>query len=133
MKKRLLLLMAVGIILSLVILSLLPVPKLPENELTVVKGTVSDIFEAGEMDIVFTLKENGVQYYINRGIEQGLSIEKLKEDLIMQKVTIKYPEYWTPLKFTNTHHLSKLIFEGQVIYTEVSSDLVTKSSANRSF
>ena len=127
MKKQFLLLLSTGLLLTTAIIIFRPVPILPEERLSVISGTVEDIFEAGEFDIVLTMKENGNSYYINRGLEQGLSIQDLEKKLINQKVTIKYPDFWSPLQTEDLKHLSKLIYQDQVIYTELKADLVARN------
>ncbi len=127
MKKQFLLLLSTGLLLTTAIIIFRPVPILPEERLSVISGTVEDIFEAGEFDIVLTMKENGNSYYINRGLEQGLSIQDLEKKLINQKVTIKYPDFWSPLQTEDLKHLSKLIYQNQVIYTELKADLVARN------
>ena len=116
-----------GATLSVAIITLRPVPIMPEERLSVAEGTIDHIFEAGEFDIVFTIRESGKHYYINRGIEQGLSVEDLRDKLLNQKVTIKYPEFWSLMGSENVNHLSKLIFRDQVIYTELEADLTAKN------
>lgn len=78
------------IILAIVLFR--PVPILPEHELSITSGIVDQIFEGGEKDIVIKLKEGDQVYYINRGLEQSLSLSELRAKLIGEKVTIKYPE-----------------------------------------
>lgn len=127
MLKQYLLLLFTGITLTAAIIIIRPVPILPEERLSVVQGTISQIFEAGEKDIVFTLRENSKSYYINRGMEQGLSIEALKSQLLNEEVTIKYPNFWTPISSDDIKHLSKLIYKDQVIFTELEADLMAKN------
>lgn len=127
MKKQFLLLLSTGILLTSAIIIFRPIPILPEERLSVISGTVEDIFEEGEFDIVLTMKEDQNSYYINRGIEQGLSINDLKSKLIDKEVIIKYPNFWSPLQNSHIRHLSKLIYENQIIYTELESDLLAKN------
>lgn len=97
-----------------------PVPIVAEEDAIVVEGEVSAIYESGVKDIHITLKDHSTLYYINRGLELGLDIQELKEKLIHQKVTIKYPEYWTPLDWNNRiRHLSKLEWKEGVIFNEL--------------
>jgi len=85
-----------------------------------VEGTVPQIYEAGIKDVVFILKGNDTHYYINRGLENGLVLNELKDKLIGQKIKIWYPKYWTPLDPKNAiRHLSKLALGQEVIFNEL--------------
>jgi len=119
MKKPVILLISGFSVIILLSLTLRPVPSLPENELSIANGTVTNIFEGGEKDIVFRLKETDEMFYINRGLEQGLEIEALKKQLIGNQITLKYPEYWSLLSNGSTHHVSKVEYKGETIFSEL--------------
>ena len=81
---------------------------------------MSYIFEGGVKDVVIRLKETNQWFYINRGLEAGLEIQKLKDELIGTEVTIIYPKYWTPLDPKNSNkHLTELRLNGNVVYSEL--------------
>lgn len=86
----------------------------PKPEDCLVKEiTVSDIYEGTSYDIV--LKDNGTDaYYINRGLENGLTIEGLKATVLNKKVTLHLP------KFTigTSEHIAQLAIGNDLIYTE---------------
>ena len=108
------------IFFSVPLLILRPVPIVAESEALTMKGVVTYIYEGGIKDVVFRIKDTETIYYINRGLENGLDLAELKEKLIGKEVTIKYPKYWTPLDWDNNiKHLSKLEFEGEVIFNEL--------------
>lgn len=118
MKAGLFLLLAPILLLSILILR--PVPIVEESDALVVSGTVSGIFEGGEKDIVIRIKGDTRFFYINRGLENGLDIPDLKAQLMYKNVTIKYPEYWTPLDWNSkTRHVSKLESDGIVLFNEL--------------
>ena len=97
-----------------------PVPIVEEDKCKIFEGTVVEIFEGAEYDIVFTFKEETTHFYINRGLERGLNLNTLRNDLVNNKITVKYPRYWTPLDPSNsTRHLSKLEFDGITIFSEL--------------
>ena len=59
------------------------------------------------------------QFYINRGLENGLDLDILKEKLVENSIVVKYPKYWTPLDWNNSNrHLSKVEFGDKVIFNE---------------
>ena len=97
-----------------------PVPIVQEMEANVISGVVNGIYRGGIKDIVFTIEGDERHFYINRGEDLGLSINELREKLIGNNITIKYPEYWTPLDWNgSTRHLSKLVYQHQVIFNEL--------------
>ena len=97
-----------------------PVPIVNEEKALVVEGTVTSIREGGEKDIVFYLKDHPTRFYINRGLENGLDLETLRNELLGKRVTIKYPKYWTPLDWNNeVKHLSKLETKDTVWFNEL--------------
>ena len=68
---------------------------------------------------VFKLMNDESRYYINRGIESGLSVEELKEVLLGKEVYITYPPHWSFLDPMNTtKHISKLATRNEIFYSE---------------
>lgn len=118
-KRSWLIILALGFVV-LAILIVRPVPMPDEKDCLVTKGTVVEIYEAGVHDVVFRLKDQGRRYYVNRGMERGLSLKELRAQLTNKEITIKYPKYWTPLDPGNSiKHISKIEFQGTTIFTEV--------------
>jgi hypothetical protein len=119
MKKGFLIILGLAFII-LCGLILKPVPILPEEECLVTSGVVVNIFEGGVKDVVFHLQGDSKSYYINRGLENGLNLQELKNELIGKHVTFKYPDHWTPLDPQNqTIHLSKVEVDNDVVYSEI--------------
>ncbi len=86
----------------------------------VAEGKVIKIFEGGTKDVAFRLEGDKTLYYINRGLEQGLNLEELQNELIGNNVIIRYPKHWTLLDPNNTiKHLSILEYNGKEIYNEI--------------
>lgn len=97
-----------------------PVPIVFEDEALIEKGIVKSISEGGPNDVLFILENNDTRFYINRGLENGLDLNHLKEKLIGQEVVFKYPNYWTPLDWNNKiKHLSKVEFGSEIIFNEL--------------
>lgn len=120
MVKRIFLISILALLSLLIALVFKPVPIVSEDRLLSVKGTVDTIYEGGTNDVVFIINNHPVKYYINRGLESGLILEKLQRDLIGQNILLKYPKYWTPLDPKDRiKHVSKVYFEKDVIFSEV--------------
>ncbi|MEM8525332.1 MAG: hypothetical protein AAGG68_11890 [Bacteroidota bacterium] len=121
MKKKSLLFSGIGIVFFVFVAMVFsPVPmNQTEAECEFVEGKVTYIWEGGIKDVVFNL-DDGNQYYINRGFENGFELNSLRQRLLGEKVQIYYPEYRTPLIPKNgAKHLSKLVHGEEVIFSEL--------------
>ena len=108
------------VFLGLGILIFRPVPIPDEKDCSSLKGTVSEVYEGGVNDVVFKLQGFDKEFYVNRGIERGLDMKKLKADLTNKEIVIWYPKYWTPLDPGNSsRHVSKIECEGMTVFTEI--------------
>jgi hypothetical protein len=97
-----------------------PVPIPDEKDCLSLKGTLIEVYEGEGMDIVFKLRGIDKVFYINRGRERGLDINKLKADLTNKEIVIKYPKYWTPLNPRNSvRHISKIECGGKTIFSDL--------------
>jgi len=122
MKKRTIYYMALlFIVLTLaMVFKPVPVPSDP-SECEIAQGKLIDIQEGVSYDVIFKIDGYNSKFYINRGLENGLSLADL-EKLVGQEITIKYPQYWTPLDPSkNSIHASQLEHGGEVLYTEIKS------------
>lgn len=118
-KSHLTIAAAVVLFVLLAAFTLRPVPTVPEKECLVVKARVAGIYEGGVKDVVFVLSGHKESYYINRGLERGLSISSLKQQLEGKEVTIKYPNYWSVLDPSKSiRHIAKVEYGGKTIFSE---------------
>ena len=74
---------------------------------------VSQISEGTSYDIMFTAT-NGDFYYINRGLEQGLDLEQLQDQLLNKKVNLHLAKTIAG----TSNHIAQLAMNSEVIYTE---------------
>ena len=79
------------------------------KEIKVVKVT-----EGGVKDLVFH-EANGDFYYINRGLENGFTIENTEEAVLNKTVTLHLYKFWFG---TESEHISQLEVNGDVLYSE---------------
>ena len=75
--------------------------------------TVNEIVESTSYDIMFK-ESNGDFYYINRGLERGLSIDELNETVLNKKVTLHLYKFW----FGTSEHISQISLDDDIIFTE---------------
>lgn len=119
MKKKILFSFAF-LFLVVCVLIFRPVPIVQEDKALVVSGVVEKIRLTGGNDFLFKLKGDPTRYYINRGIEAGLNYEEFEQTVLNQFIVVKYPDYWTPLDWSNrVRHISKVELDGEALYNEL--------------
>ncbi len=112
------------IFIVLVIQTFRPVRNVQPTDVIEITGVVLKIEEASGFDIVITLENDSHYYYINQGLQYGLSIHQLKTDILHKKVTLYSIKRWTI--FTRDGimgHISKLMIDDQVIFNELKNDI----------
>jgi hypothetical protein len=106
--------------LAVLILIIRPVPHGNIENCINAKGTVTAVYEAGTNDVVFRLAGLDKEFYVNRGLERGLDLTKLRAELTNKVVVISYPKYWTPLDPQNSiRRVSQLEYDGKIVFTEI--------------
>jgi hypothetical protein len=97
-----------------------PVPIVSENKAISESGIVKEIYSNKGNDVIFVLENNDRRFYINRGLENGLALNNLKEKLIGNAIVVKYPNFWTPLDWNNSvRHISKVEFNDEILFNEL--------------
>ncbi len=86
-------------------------PKPDECELKEI--VVSGVYEGGDYDIVFA-EANGDFYYINRGLEQGYTINGMEQKVLNKKVTL----HLANTAMGTSNHIAQLALEDEVVFTE---------------
>lgn len=110
-------------ILIIAVLIFRPVPIVSENKAISENGIVTEIYTNKGNDIVFILENTKRRFYINRGLENGLELNNLKQKLIGNPIIVKYPKYWTPLDWNNSvRHISKVEYNGEILFNELKAE-----------
>jgi hypothetical protein len=86
------------------------------DECEVKKIVVHKIYEGGEKDIVFS-EANGEFYYINRGLEQGYTLEGMEQKVLNKKVTLHLPN----TLMGTSNHIAQMALEDEVVFSEFSA------------
>ncbi|WP_299897802.1 hypothetical protein [uncultured Aquimarina sp.] len=100
-----------------------PIRDVQPDDVIEITGVVAKVEEKSGFDIAITLENDDHYYYINRGLEQGLTIQQLQEELIGKKVTLYSIHRWTI--FTRDKimgHISKLTVDDRVIFNEIQEE-----------
>lgn len=116
MKNALVILICISAVF--IILAVRPV-RIAAEHCKTITGTVSEIQIGSSNDIIFILSNDPHLYYINRGMEQGLKIEELKEELLQQKVKLSFVKHWTPLDpLGKLKRVVRLKISEKLVFTE---------------
>ncbi|MBW1295284.1 hypothetical protein [Aquimarina litoralis] len=100
-----------------------PIRNVQPDDVIEITGVVTKIEEKGGFDIAITLQNDHHYYYINRGLQQGLTIQQLQEELMGKKVTLYSIHRWTI--FTRDKimgHISKILVDDRVIFNEIKEE-----------
>ncbi len=100
-----------------------PVRNVQPKDVLEIKGKVSKIEEGSGFDIVITIENDSHYYYINRGLQSGLTLEELRADILNKNVTLYPVRRWT--MFTRDGimgHISKLMIGDRILFNEIIED-----------
>lgn len=109
------------IVLLLAFLSLRPLPKASQKNCVKHTGTVTDVTKGnGKGDIVIKVKNSNNYFYINRAMDNGYTVEALKEKLLSREAEVLTISHWTPLDpASRTKHIAELKVGSEIVYTEL--------------
>ena len=111
------------IILIIAVLIFRPVPIVSESNAISEIGIVKEIYSNKGNDVIFVMEKTDRRFYINRGLENGLELNNLKEKLIGNSIVVKYPKYWTPLDWNDKiKHISKVEFNNEILFNELKGE-----------
>lgn len=76
--------------------------------------TVTRIYEGGVKDIVFA-EADGSFYYINRGLEQGYTLEGFRKKVLNKNVTLHLA---STLMGSSSNHIAQIAIGNEILFTE---------------
>ncbi len=104
---------------SLAFLLFRPLPKATPQNCGRITGQVVQIREGGTKDIVFKLRNDDDTYYINRGLERGLTLEAMKQ-VEGKTIVLYFVEHWTPFDAMHqVRHIAKVEVGDRIVYNEM--------------
>ena len=74
-----------------------PLPSSSSENTVVFTGTIEQVIETGNKNVVFKLKNDDRFYFIEEGLGKGLSFPELQQELSGKSVEIHYVKHWTPI------------------------------------
>ena len=103
---------------ALSFLALAPVPNADQNDAALLRGRVEAVTSSCCGDVQIRLQNDACTYYINRGLEQGLDLDRIQNQLVGKQVEIHLIERsWSPLDpLDRMAPVSQVTTEGQVVY-----------------
>ena len=118
-KKPVILLAIAGLIVFAFLL-VQPLPKATKENCTAHEGAVASVSNGSSGDIVIRLKDDKHFYYINRGVESGLTVSDLHNRLLNKPVQLLTIRSSNPLDIAPiSRHIARLKSDDIVIYSEL--------------
>lgn len=117
MKKVLLFSLFIALI-SFLSLSLRTVPEPTAENCSLVKGIVEEVYSPCCEDVFIKLKDSDKRFYLNRGLERGIKLHQIKEDLVNHTVQLYKIDHWTPLDPNeHTNPLAQIQLDGEIYFS----------------
>jgi hypothetical protein len=88
-----------------------------------VTGIIESLYLGGINDVVFTLENNANLYYINRGTENGIDLERFQKDLVGKEVSLWHAKS----RASNGGHMMQLKHKDSIYYSEWEIPLESKN------
>jgi len=89
-----------------------------------VTGIADDFYEGGVKDLVVKLKNDDAIYYINRALENGFNLEKIKRELLGKEITLWHAKSRSR---NGGGHMMQLKYQDSIYYTEWKNPLARKN------
>lgn len=94
-----------------------PLPSSSAGNTLVSTGTIEEVVETGEKDILFKLKDDDRFYYIDEELEKGISFPELRQELSGKSVQIHYVKHWTPIDPLRVMYVTKVDLNKMTLYS----------------
>ncbi|RZS99628.1 hypothetical protein [Aquimarina brevivitae] len=108
------------VVMALAIQTFRPVRNVTSEDILKITGTVTDVQEGSGFDIVITLQDDPHYYYINRGLQLGLSVQELQDQIQNKTVTLYPVKRWTIFTTDgNMGHIAKLTYKDKTLFNEI--------------
>ncbi|MGB0431524.1 MAG: hypothetical protein ACPGLV_13705 [Bacteroidia bacterium] len=97
----------------------MPIHSLNETQCNKVTGVMHQFqVHEGSKDIRLRIEGDNGKYYINRGLENGIDAEIMR-NLKDKEVEVWYAKHWSLLNYKSlVRHVGQITINGEVVYTE---------------
>jgi hypothetical protein len=97
-----------------------PVPPPSTEKAIRILGTIEQVLETRQKNIVFKLKDDNKFYYIKKDLEKDLTFRELQNRLAGKSVEIYYVNHWTPIDPLRVKHVTKVDLNKMTLYSSTS-------------
>lgn len=94
-----------------------PLPNWSSENTVVFTGTIEQVVETGNKNVVFKLKEDDRYYYIEEELGKGLSFSELQQELSGKSVQIHCVKHWTPIDPLRIMYVTKVDLNKMTLYS----------------
>ncbi|WP_276365673.1 hypothetical protein [Chryseolinea sp. H1M3-3] len=91
-------------------------PATPDNTLRT-QGTIEQVLETQNKNVVFKLKDDDRFYYIQDDLEKERSFRELQRELSGKPVEIYYVKHWTAVDPLRVKHVTKVHLNKLTLYS----------------
>lgn len=109
-----------------VLLAMRPVPAAAVQNVKSISGKIIKVSEdGGPGDIMIRLKNDRRTYYLNRGMDQKLTLEMFKNNLLYRQATLDFVNHWTPLDpISSKISVARVSVSGQTYWQQPAAKFV---------
>src|SRR3989337_1818187 len=83
-------------------------PNIPQENALRTLGTIEQVMETQNKNVVFKLKDDDRLYYIQEDLGKDLTFQELQAELSGKSVEIYYVKHWTPIDPLRVTHITKV-------------------------
>lgn len=94
-----------------------PIPSSSQENTLRAQGTIEQVLETRNKDVVFKLKDDDRFYYIKGDLEKELTFRELQLELSGKPVEIYYVKHWTPIDPLRVKHVTKVDLNKITLYS----------------
>lgn len=107
-------------ILVLVVMIFRPITTLHIDDCLSSSGITTKVWaHESSKDVHIRIGDEG-RYYINRGLERGISEKEFSEKIMGKEIIIHYADHWTPLDPTGVvRHVARVSHGEDILYDEI--------------
>ena len=92
-------------------------PNTPKENTLRTLGTIEQVMETHNKNVVFKLKDDDRLYYIEEDLGKDLTFRELQRELSGKSVEIYYVKRWTPIDPLRVKHVTKVDLNKMTLYS----------------